>query len=83
MTVAKKLEEIALDVAEIKGSLNVLANSHQHTAAEIKKVEGRQWGLVVAVLLTFLSSILALALAKPVSSRLSAAIHAAFQFFSF
>lgn len=83
MNYGKTLNQVARDVAEIKGSIGVLANDHKHTAEEVKKVEGRQWGLVVAVLFCFMTSILALTLGRPLSPKLLNAIHSVSQFFTF
>lgn len=77
------IETIAKDVAEIKGSVNTLALRHQHTAEEVKKVEGRQWGLAVAVLIAFISGFLALAARSWAAASPRSAIHAIYEFFSF
>ena len=81
--IGQKLDEVAADVAEIKGSISVLANNYKHTSEEIKKVEGRQWGLVVALLFAFLTAIMAFALGRPQLPKIGAAVRAAYEYLSF
>lgn len=58
MTDTELLQKIQLDIAEIKGAVNTLAVLGQKNAEDIKKVEGRQWGLVIMVLGAFGTSLL-------------------------
>mgnify|MGYP000029441300 CR=1 FL=1 len=69
-----KLNRIALDIAEIKGSVNVLAAQYQHTSEQIKKVEGRQWGLTLLVLSSLGTALLSILLAR--SEKISRALSA-------
>lgn len=49
MTDSEKLEEVRLGVARLEGSLKTIAAAGSRNAEDIKKVEGRLWGLVIMV----------------------------------
>lgn len=58
MTDNELLQKILVDLAEVKGSVNTIAFLGKKNAEDIKKVEGRQWGLVIMVLGAFGTSLL-------------------------
>jgi len=73
MTDSEKLDKLRAEVAEIKGSINTLAAMHGNTAAQVSKLEGRVWGLLVAVLGAFGTAILSLVMAKSNLSHVASA----------
>jgi hypothetical protein len=59
-----KIDGVGKDVSEIKGALGVLSTKIGFTSAEVKKVEGRQWGLVIMCVGAFGTALLSLLLSR-------------------
>lgn len=64
MTDSEKLENLRLDVARLEGKIDAFAQFQALDRADIKKIEGRVWAVVIGVGAAFGTSILSLVMSK-------------------
>ena len=64
MTDSEKLDNLRLDVARLEGKVDAFAQLQTLDRADIKKIEGRIWALVVGVGASFGTAILSLVMSK-------------------
>lgn len=63
MTDSEKLEEVRLGVVRLEGAMKTIAAANQRNAEDIRKVEGRLWGLVIMVTGAFGTAIMSIIMA--------------------
>ncbi len=64
MTDSEKLDKLISDVARLDGRMGTLTAMHANTEKQVSKVEGRMWGILVAVGGAFGTAVLSLVMAK-------------------
>lgn len=74
MTDSEKLDKLMSDVADLKGSVRTLTALHGNTEKQVSKLEGRVWGLVIAVGGAFGTSLMSLIMGKVAGSPHTAQI---------
>jgi hypothetical protein len=61
MTDSDKIEEVRLGVARLEGSMKVIASMAHRNAEDIKKIEGRIWGVLMLALSSLGTAVTSLA----------------------
>ena len=81
MTDTEKLQQVLLDLAEIKGGMKTIAVMNKTNSEEIKRVEGRQWGLLLMIVGAFGTSLLSLLISGSLkANKLGAAFQSFYAF---